>query len=316
MMLSRLLPGSARRRIRESALFEARLVHRHERMWAEHLRPEHNRALFRDRVRDAFVLTRAAKVDRDLGFGSAPGEVKRILSLLQPQDVGVPLIRVGGEGDGGYLVPDDLEGVAACYSPGVAGEMSFDRDLADRGLPVRMIDASIAEPANLPPGSDFEPLFLGRETRPGWTSLKDWVERRDPGSADLLLEMDIEGSEWSVLDHLDRQTLGRFRVIVLELHDLHAVTRRSTLATYDGALAALLRDFYVVHVHANNFLFPIDYEGILVHPVIEVTLLRGDRVRQQGTPSTASHPLDRPNTTELPDIQIDWTKLQSGRAHA
>jgi hypothetical protein len=38
----------------------------------------------------------------------------------------VPLIRLGADGDGGYLVPDDLEDVAACFSPGVDDRASFE----------------------------------------------------------------------------------------------------------------------------------------------------------------------------------------------
>ena len=34
------------------------------------------------------------------------------------------LIRIGGSKDGGYLVPNDLSGIQACFSPGVS-------DLAD-----------------------------------------------------------------------------------------------------------------------------------------------------------------------------------------
>ena len=29
------------------------------------------------------------------------------------------LVRLGGNNDGGYLLPNDLEGITACFSPGV-----------------------------------------------------------------------------------------------------------------------------------------------------------------------------------------------------
>ena len=40
------------------------------------------------------------------------------------------LIRLGNDGDGGYLVPDDLNGIEACFSPGVAGNVNFEKALA------------------------------------------------------------------------------------------------------------------------------------------------------------------------------------------
>jgi hypothetical protein len=39
---------------------------------------------------------------------------------LAPIDTGIPLDRVGGDGDGGYLIPRDTEGVVALFSPGVS----------------------------------------------------------------------------------------------------------------------------------------------------------------------------------------------------
>lgn len=39
--------------------------------------------------------------------------------VMRPKPSPVPLVRIGGDWDGAYLVPDDLAGVAACFSPGV-----------------------------------------------------------------------------------------------------------------------------------------------------------------------------------------------------
>lgn len=36
------------------------------------------------------------------------------------------LIRLGPNGDGGYLVPDDLTGIEACFSPGVCATSEFE----------------------------------------------------------------------------------------------------------------------------------------------------------------------------------------------
>ena len=47
-------------------------------------------------------------------------ELKELIKALRPVQTKIRLIRVGGANDGGYLIPDDLEGIAACFSPGVA----------------------------------------------------------------------------------------------------------------------------------------------------------------------------------------------------
>ena len=43
-----------------------------------------------------------------------------LLTRLYPYDSGHTLLRLGPNGDGGYLVPDDLDGITHCFSPGVA----------------------------------------------------------------------------------------------------------------------------------------------------------------------------------------------------
>src|SRR4051794_36195573 len=48
-----------------------------------------------------------------------------LIQALRPWITEHPLIRLGGEHDGGYLLPDDLDGIVACFSPGVSDEASF-----------------------------------------------------------------------------------------------------------------------------------------------------------------------------------------------
>ena len=46
-------------------------------------------------------------------------DVLNLIQKLHPKKTIKPLIRMGPNGDGGYLIPDDLEGIEACFSPGV-----------------------------------------------------------------------------------------------------------------------------------------------------------------------------------------------------
>ena len=80
------------------------------------------------------MVSRARRGLKPLGIKLLPSrekDVREALGLLMPWDVGVPLIRVGGSNDGGYLVPDDHVGVGALFSPGVADAWSFELDLAE-----------------------------------------------------------------------------------------------------------------------------------------------------------------------------------------
>jgi len=48
-----------------------------------------------------------------------------LIARLHPVPCGHELIRVGSAHDGGYLIPDDLGGIAMCFSPGVSTNADF-----------------------------------------------------------------------------------------------------------------------------------------------------------------------------------------------
>lgn len=56
--------------------------------------------------------------------------IRETLSLVRPVHTGYDLVRIGGEGDGGYLVPDDFEGMKTCFSPGVSFVSDFEEHIA------------------------------------------------------------------------------------------------------------------------------------------------------------------------------------------
>jgi hypothetical protein len=62
-------------------------------------------------------------------------QVQHLFERLTPMPAG-KLIRLGGAGDGGYWIPDDLVGLDYCFSPGVANSSSFEEALAQRGIKI------------------------------------------------------------------------------------------------------------------------------------------------------------------------------------
>ncbi len=132
----------------------------------------------------------------------------------------MPLIRLGADGDGGYLVPDDLADVAACFSPGVDNRATFESALIERGIPCFLADRSVDGPPFEHAMIDFERKFVGAVDDDGTLTVDRWVAEHAPGNSDLILQMDIEGAEWMVLLNCSPETLRRFRIIVMEAHDL------------------------------------------------------------------------------------------------
>lgn len=64
------------------------------------------------------------------------GLIRSLAPVIPPQG----LIRLGPASDGGYLVPDDLAGIRACFSPGVSKVSDFEFDCANRGMQVFLAD--------------------------------------------------------------------------------------------------------------------------------------------------------------------------------
>lgn len=221
----------------------------------------------------------------------------RVLALvgrLRPFRTEHPLVRLGSEHDGGYLLPADLEGVVACFSPGVGAVADFEADIEARGIPAYLLDGSVEPPVGHT--TRFESRFLGPLETVATTTLEAWVERSlGTVDGDLLLQMDIEGAEWDVLAAAPRELLRRFRVIIVELHDLDAIRDDHILGLRAAVVERLLQDFSVVHIHANNCCRPVDVRGLSIPPVLEVTLHRRDRAVAPEPLVDPRHPLDRPN---------------------
>ena len=70
-------------------------------------------------------------------------DIQALLAQLRPMKCQKELIRLGPKGDGGYLIPNDLKGIKACFSPGVDQIFGFGLDCAYRGMLVFMADYSV-----------------------------------------------------------------------------------------------------------------------------------------------------------------------------
>ncbi|MFL6758753.1 FkbM family methyltransferase [Sphingomonas sp.] len=229
----------------------------------------------------------------------------RLLDALRPWQTEHPLIRIGGDHDGGYLLPDDLQGIVACFSPGVSDQSSFEEDILARGIRCFQADASVERsPAQDHPLVEFERKFIGPVTEGEFTALSDWVAEKQP-IGDLLLQMDIEGAEWLALAATADRVLGRFRIVCIELHGLEHLFEPFAFSIMEQVLQKLLRQFYVVHAHPNNW---CETEAVgsrrRVPGVLEYTFLRKDRVRQKSPATLFPHPLDQDCRADAPTVAL------------
>ena len=151
-------------------------------------------------------------------------EAKKIKSLMQklhPVSCDKELIRFGPKGDGGYLLPNDLDGIEACFSPGVASVSGFEKDCADFGMKVFLADKSVQQPAEVHNRFNFTNKFIGVTSNDDFMTMDNWVATSLAESqSDLLLQIDIEGYEYEVFLSISDNLMRRFRIIVAEFHQL------------------------------------------------------------------------------------------------
>lgn len=233
--------------------------------------------------------------------------VFEVLRLLAPRDVpGVGKVRIGGDGDGGYVLLDRLDPAQVVMSFGVGPTVTFERDLAERGHRVVMFDHTVDALPDAHPAFIWHRLGLAaRDDAPcSLYALPTLMRRLPPSDHPPILKMDVEGAEWPALAVLDPDVLGGFAQITLELHGLLSLEQPPFNAQALAALRVLRRDFVPVHVHANNY-GRLDYVGgFACADTIEVTFARSGLYPD--APSATIYPtaLDTPNFAERPDYLL------------
>lgn len=224
-------------------------------------------------------------------------ELVKLIRELHPLVTEKSLIRLGPKGDGGYLVPDDLEGIKACYSPGVSDSSDFELVCAKLGMQVFMADHSVDGPATSHENFHFAKKFIGATTSEVFMTMHDWISQTDiDPQSDLLLQIDIEGYEYETFLSMPDALMKRFRIIVVEFHRLHHLWSQPFHRLASSAFRKILQTHSCVHLHPNNCRSSIYFQDIEMPRVMEFTFLRNDRFSRSERARAFPHPLDADNT--------------------
>lgn len=214
-------------------------------------------------------------------------------------------VRVGEEHDGGYVMCSELlAGTGAAYSYGINGYDGWGSQLSRQlGIRVEQYDCyNLKRPScfgcNFAFHGECISSYTHRDAGKLFNTLRKHMAANGhtpaPASGtNLILKMDVEGSEWEVFaDPSIQPLLAHFSQIVVEFHG----TGAASLAKH-GALQNLLRLFTVVHVHGNNCCPSVTTaEGYSIPSVLEVTFARRGMVTEgQCQSSPASSPHDHRN---------------------
>ena len=215
---------------------------------------------------------------------------------------GKNLVRVGSVSDGGYVMLDDFHPGGIAYSFGISQDVSWDRDMAERGYDVFMYDHTIdGLSEERPEYHFFRKGIAGREGMPDLDTLEHYVaQNHHEGKRHMILKMDVEGAEWDSLLACSKELLQSFDQIVLELHDM--------VIHEDGEkrlalLKKLNQTHAVIHVHANNYGKEFQLGGRWYTDAWEVTY--ANRTTYDLAPGGALYTdLDAPCCPQLPEVYL------------
>lgn len=239
-----------------------------------------------------------------------------LINKLQPYNTDKKLIRFGPKGDGGYLIPDDLNGIQACFSPGVGNLSGFENDCAKRGMQIFLADKSVKFPALENPNFNFIKKHIGPLTNTDFITINDWVsESLDDKDSDLLLQMDIEGYEYSTILNMSNNLLKRFRIIVIEFHSLNKLWDNEFYSIASLVFQKLLQHHTCIHIHPNNSCGKSKIKGVEIPKVAEFTFFRKDRIKENDLETSFPHLLDFDNDPNFKTMILPkfWKRSNKNR---
>lgn len=230
-------------------------------------------------------------------------------SLVKVKPIGTKLIRLGGENDGGYIVPDDLSGIEECFSPGVFDITTFEDELVSRNIKCYLCDNTVESLSIKNSLIDFEKKHIGGINSNEYMRFDDWVEKKSTSNSDLILQMDIEGAEYLAILDTNITLLKRFRILIIEFHGLNAIYSPMGFDLIFAAFEKISSEFTLVHAHPNNCGPIMGPKGYQTTKIMEMTFLRNDRVNIKGSLKFPNE-LDRPNVTTNSEITLpsNWYK--------
>ena len=250
------------------------------------------------------------RIDALAASSNARQRIIQIAHLLKPHNaIGQSKIRIGGRNDGGYICLDDFKFIKGALSFGISNDVSWDSQIADRGILVYQFDHTVSGPPNLHPNFRFEKkriIASGSETSTATTlsSILTHLGEVDPSS--LILKIDIDHDEWEVFEKISAKELSGFSQIICEFHCFSRVIEDNWFARAKSVLEKLHSRFEVVHLHANNYARLISIGNVPFCESLEVTYGSRDRYTFGPLEQVIPTNIDAPNDPNRPDIYLGY----------
>ncbi len=228
--------------------------------------------------------------------------VNEFLKKIRIIDSGYELRRIGNDGDGGYLVPNILDQIEYCFSPGVGMQSSFEDDLLNFNIKSFLADGTIDYRGK----HDFLKKNLNSFNNESNITLESWIDEKikDKSNNRLLLQMDIDGSEIGTLYKVNIETLDRFKCIIIEFHNFLSIVNFYGLKIYSDIFDKILKTHYIIHIHPNNNCYNLTINKNCIPDTLEITFINKKIIKcKKYINYNLPHRLDRKNISNLRDIK-------------
>lgn len=215
-----------------------------------------------------------------------------------------PMIRIGKCADGGYIMLDDFEHIEACYSFGIGTEVSWEEDIAAKGIDVYCYDHMIS----YMPGNN-EKIHFSRYGIAGMDScngilksMETFMKQNKTLTNNLILKMDVEGAEWEFIQNTDINIFSHFKQMTFELHNL-------TDENHSNEIFYCLNKLKTTHqpiwIHGNNAGIAEKSGTYVVPEMLEITYVRKDSYKmKEWDEYNCPNSLDYPNVYDFNEIEL------------
>jgi len=219
------------------------------------------------------------------------------LTVFEPP---FPKKRVGKDNDGGYIICELEGGYDAFISGGVCEETSFEEHFLKENPDLKCIAFDGSTQLVSTDRIEFVKKNIGILDTDTTVNLRKYVT---PYS-NIFMKMDIEGGESELFYTLADEDLLNIKQLVIEFHSEQEAIIPVRLS----------QTHWLVHLHVNNCFYTQPGNGIrnvngLNSPTVyECTYIRKNpnedlKLNTRPIPDPL---FDQPNSTEFPDVSINW----------
>lgn len=226
------------------------------------------------------------------------------------------LIRVGNPlGDGGYLIPDLLTNIKYAFSLGVGPDSTFENDLASQNIKCFMADFSVNGPNINNKNFNFTKKFIKSYNSLSSSRFNDWKNEciGEDNNSGIILQVDIEGDEYSVIPTIDNNTLLQTEIMIVEFHHLTRILNHDYQKYIINCFERILEYFEPVHLHVNNSSSVLFKNNIGIPHLLEATFINKKLIKDKNHEYVKIFPnkLDQPNISSKEDVKLpyNWYRI-------